>query len=111
MTKPLGIYTVLYGLHAYLQIQQQGRLRYYQISLSLLYVLATAAIVIAILSEKQYNLFILALALNDDVNGPTVSGYIRSIENFKYVSCLTSEYLICYDIFSVASTAIYVTAK
>lgn len=85
MSKSLGVYTVLYGLHVYLQVQQRGRLRYYQISLSLLYVLSTAAIVIAILAEKQYSLFVLALVASDDANGPTVSGYIGSVETLKCV--------------------------
>ncbi|KAJ3992313.1 hypothetical protein F5050DRAFT_1858165 [Lentinula boryana] len=39
-----GAYTMLFGLYVYLQIHQRGRQRYYQISILLLYPLATAAV-------------------------------------------------------------------
>jgi len=79
-----GVYTVLFGLYTYLQIQQQGRIRYYQVSLLLLYLLATASIVIVILTKNQYDLYeYIAFFSADDFDGSVAIAHFTSFENLN----------------------------
>ncbi|KAE9390495.1 hypothetical protein BT96DRAFT_1002243 [Gymnopus androsaceus JB14] len=79
-----GVYTLLFGLYTYLQIQQQGRIRYYQVSLLLLYLLATASIVIVILTKNQYDLYeYIAFFSADDFDGSVAIAHFTSFENLN----------------------------
>ncbi|KAF9063983.1 hypothetical protein BDP27DRAFT_1426362 [Rhodocollybia butyracea] len=60
-----GGYTVLFSLYVYLQVQQRGRNHYYQIAVLLLYMLATAALVLAILAYNQENLLFFTVVFNN----------------------------------------------
>ncbi|KAE9384820.1 hypothetical protein BT96DRAFT_1007691 [Gymnopus androsaceus JB14] len=76
-----GIYTVLFGLYTYLQIQQQARICYYQVSLLLLYLLATASLVIAILAKNQYDLYEYIAQFTGDFDGLVANAHFTSFEN------------------------------
>lgn len=76
---------MLFGLYVYLQIHQRGQQRYYQISLLLLYLLATMAVVVSILIEKQMTLFTLDLTFTDDLSDPLVASHFISYANLTYV--------------------------
>ncbi|KAJ3863343.1 hypothetical protein EV359DRAFT_64859 [Lentinula novae-zelandiae] len=89
-----GVYTALFGLYMYLQIHQQGRRRCYQFSLSLLYILASTAVVISILIGNQMTLFILDAIFTKDIDSPLTAFHFNSYANLV-----------------VAAEGIYVAAK
>ncbi|KAE9390494.1 hypothetical protein BT96DRAFT_1002242 [Gymnopus androsaceus JB14] len=93
-----GVYTVLFGLYIYLQIQQQGRIRYYQVSLSLLYLLATASIVLAILSKNQYDLYSFSVLFTGDFDGPTAIVHFTSFVNLNVAATELTSILFEYDL-------------
>ncbi|KAF9074058.1 hypothetical protein BDP27DRAFT_1416738 [Rhodocollybia butyracea] len=89
-----GGYTILFSLYVYLQIQQRGQKRYYQISVLLLYMLATTAIVLAILSYTQETiLFFSVLFGGDPLSDPAHSHFVS------------------YENIGIAEAAVYVTAN
>lgn len=67
-SRPSGMYTILFGLYTYLQVYQQGQMRYYQVSLLLLYLSATASVVLTILSKNQYDLYVIATTFTQSIN-------------------------------------------
>ncbi|KAF9064036.1 hypothetical protein BDP27DRAFT_1334158 [Rhodocollybia butyracea] len=88
-----GSYTMLFSLYTYLQIQHHERKHYYQSAVVVLYILATAALVLTILSYDQENLLWFSRMV------PSINP--SSLE----VNLLTYEYL------QVAEAAIYVVAN
>ncbi|KAJ3996507.1 hypothetical protein F5050DRAFT_1818505 [Lentinula boryana] len=112
-----GAYTVLFGLYVYLQIHQRGRQRYYQISLLLLYLLATAAVVISIMVEKQMTLFTLDVTLTADINDPIAASHFRTYANLTvaadgvYVAAnIIADALLLYRCYIVWASRKYVIA-
>lgn len=77
---------MLFGLYVYLQIQQRGRALHYQISLLLLYIFATAVLVVEILLKKHFDLFVLSAVLSDGVNEEIANAHFASCVNFEYAS-------------------------
>ncbi|GAW09114.1 phophatase 2c family protein [Lentinula edodes] len=112
-----GIYTMLFGLYVYLQIHQRGQQRYYQISLLLLYLLATMAVVVSILIEKQMTLFTLDLTFTDDLSDPLVASHFISYANLTvaaegiYVAAnIIADALLLYRCYVVWGSKKYVIA-
>ncbi|KAF9058976.1 hypothetical protein BDP27DRAFT_1371979 [Rhodocollybia butyracea] len=63
-----GCYTILFSLYIYLQIQHRGRKHYYQIAVLLLYMLATTALILAILIFYQEGLVgLFPVVVNDSI--------------------------------------------
>ncbi|KAF9065628.1 hypothetical protein BDP27DRAFT_1424607 [Rhodocollybia butyracea] len=89
-----GVHTMLFSLYVYLQIQQRGQKRYYQISVLLLYMLATAALVLTILGYNQETLFIISILLGGDPLTDPAQGHFSALNNI-----------------GTAEAAVYVAAK
>lgn len=105
------MYTILFGLYAYLQIYQQGRMHYYQVSLLLLYLLTTASMILTILSKNQYDLYIISITFTQNIR-PIGLDHLTSSLNLEWVFLpLTMLCTIEVVLSSVAGIAIYVTAK
>lgn len=100
---PLGAYTILFGLYVYLQVHQQGRVRYYQVSILLLYLFALASLIVAILSKNQQDLYALSIVFTETIDivaastsnvtitntdiiyGPTTIAYFTSFASLECV--------------------------
>ncbi|KAJ3781526.1 hypothetical protein GGU10DRAFT_106762 [Lentinula aff. detonsa] len=112
-----GAYTMLFGLYVYLQIHQRGRQRCYQISLLLLYLLATAAVVILIMVEKQMTLFTLDVTLTADINDPIAASHFRTYASLTvaadgvYVAAnIIADALLLYRCYIVWASRKYIIA-
>ncbi|KAF9074059.1 hypothetical protein BDP27DRAFT_246697 [Rhodocollybia butyracea] len=97
-----GGYTVLLSLYAYLQVQQRGRKRYYQISVLILYMLATTALVLAILAYNQENLLLFAVVFAE-INGNVGDALLFDPAVYHHFSV--------YNALFTAEAAVYVTAN
>ncbi|KAF5389142.1 hypothetical protein D9757_004980 [Collybiopsis confluens] len=64
-TVTYGIYAVIFCLYIYLEIQQRGRQRYYQISLSILFLLSSINLDLSILNLKPWSLLCTAAGTLD----------------------------------------------
>ncbi|KAF9063984.1 hypothetical protein BDP27DRAFT_1426363 [Rhodocollybia butyracea] len=93
-----GAYTIIFSLYGYLQAQQHGRNRYYQITVMFLYMLATTALVLAILEYNQENLLLFSVVFNNAIGGaffdPVVQAHFSAFESID-----------------IAEAAVYVTAN
>lgn len=102
------MYTILFGLYVYLQVRQQGRIHYHQVSLLLLYLLATGSLISSILVKNQYELYVLVIAF-------TVTESIDIISDTHIIDAPTA--IVHGSIFRVltnlgtALAVIYVIAK
>ncbi|KAJ3903682.1 hypothetical protein F5879DRAFT_1023375 [Lentinula edodes] len=110
-----GVYTALFGLYMYLQIHQQGRRRCYQFSLSLLYILASTAVVISILIGNQMTLFILDAIFTKDIDSPLTAFHFNSYANLVvaaegiYVAAnFIADALLVYRCYAMWSSRTYV---
>ncbi|KAF5344309.1 hypothetical protein D9757_014031 [Collybiopsis confluens] len=75
-----GAYTIIFGLYLYLQVHQQGRQRYYQGSILLLFLLGGAAVAVSICHFVKICLSTLSAAsteLNTDFDSTTQSGSLE----------------------------------
>lgn len=96
------MYTILFGLYVYLQIHQQGRMHYYQVSLLLLYLLATGSLISSILVYNQYELYVLVIAF---------TGAIDIISDTYEPTAIVNSMFQVFAILGTALEVIYVTAK
>ncbi|KAJ3912780.1 hypothetical protein F5877DRAFT_72110 [Lentinula edodes] len=69
-----GAFTVLFGIYLYLQARHHGRHRFYQISLTFLYLSATASVILDTIAGREIMLYVLD-KLDPFDNDSSSSGY------------------------------------
>ncbi|KIK65935.1 hypothetical protein GYMLUDRAFT_952793 [Collybiopsis luxurians FD-317 M1] len=79
-----GVYTLVFGIYVYLQIQQRNRLHYYQIALLLLYLLGTGAVVVGILDYREWSEWLLSTVLSKDMTAPSAVAHYKSLVDLDF---------------------------
>ncbi|KAF9059845.1 hypothetical protein BDP27DRAFT_1340523 [Rhodocollybia butyracea] len=113
-----GIYTMLVALYIYLQIQQRGRKHYCQLAVLLLYMLATAQIVVTILDYNQETLINFTLFLsNFSAFSEPVAAHFDTSANLEIVEAaiyvianFVADSLLIYRCYIVWGARKYITA-
>ncbi|KAJ4477484.1 hypothetical protein J3R30DRAFT_3703910 [Lentinula aciculospora] len=95
-----GAYTVLFTVYVYLQVQQRGRRRLCQISLAVLYLLATASMILDALAVQEVLVYLIGTLLQLGASQETSSISGQASSHFDLEISLR-----------VAGMALYVTAN
>ena len=81
----LGVYTLVFGIYVYLQVQQRNRLHYHHIALLLLYLLGTGAVVVGILDYREWSEWLLSTVLSNHMTAPSAVAHYKSLVDLEWV--------------------------